>query len=636
MLWEAVLLPLWQQVGQVLPAGAAVWLALSLLTCCVLLLAERVRGRPLQTAWPVLAIATSLVYVTYRTTTSGVSWPERVAFAVLLAAETFSLLRFIVSQLTFATAPRAPEERARLPHEPPSWPTVDVLVPTYNEPREVLEPTLTGCLSQDYPAHLFRVHVLDDGRRGWLREWCRERDVNYLTRTDRRHGKAGNLNHGLAHTRGQVVVVFDADMVPLPHALRTLVAPLTVDPQVAFVQAPQVFYNQDPFQYNLRAPHWPNEQDYFMQVIQPRRAQHNAVLCIGTNVAYRRAALEDIGGIPTYSITEDTATSLALHARGWKGVYVSTVVARGLAPESWTEMMGQRDRWCRGSLQVLRKQCPLTTRGLTPMQRLIYLEGLLYWFFGLEKLVYIAAPLAFLLFDLRSVAAPALTFVAFWLPHQLVSVLLFPRVSGGKRTFWQSHVYELAMSPFLAWSTLRGLFGGAARFRVTAKGRQVAARRSPVAVLWLALLLLTTVALYRGVFTSAVPFDWVVLSAGWATYNAVGMFYALRASLDRPRLRAYERFPVDLPVRVEFRGYTLAGRLKNVSLGGALLKLEGAVEVAPEEELGVRLQHHTLRARVVRQEGAGLFGVVWTELTPDLYRAVWELSYGRLPEPSAT
>ncbi len=618
-----------------LPAGAAAWLALSLLACGALLLAERVRGRPLQPAWPVLAIATSLVYVAYRTTTSGVSWPERVAFAVLLMAETFGLLRFLVSQLAFATGPRSPEEPARLPHEPSSWPTVDVLVPTYNEPREVLEPTLTGCLSQDYPAHLFRVHVLDDGRRGWLQEWCRARGVNYLTRTGRRHGKAGNLNHGLAHTHGEVVVVFDADMVPLPHALRTLVPPLTADPRVAFVQAPQAFYNQDPFQYNLRAPHWPNEQDYFMQVVQPHRARHNAVLCVGTNVAYRRAALEDIGGIPTYSVTEDAATSLALHARGWKGVYVAAVVARGLAPESWSQMMVQRDRWCRGSLQVLRRQCPLTTRGLTPMQRLIYLEGFLYWFFGLEKLVYVAAPLAFLLFDLRSVVAPALTFVAFWLPYQVVSLVLFPRVSGGKRTLWLSHVYELAMGPFLARSALRGLFEGAARFRVTPKGRQLAAGRSPVALLWLALLLLTGAALYRGLLASAVPFEWVVLSAGWATYNAVAMVYALRASLDRPRLRAYERFPVDLPVRVAFRGSSLAGRLRNVSLGGALLVLDGAVEVAPEEALAVRLRHHTLHARVVRQEGAGLFGVVWTELTPDLYRAVWELSHGRLPEPSA-
>ena len=95
---------------------------------------------------------------------------------------------------------------------PDQLPTVDVYIPTYNEPFEVLEKTITGALCLDYPN--VRLWVLDDGRRPWLKAFCEGKGIGYLTRSNNAHAKAGNINHALTKTDGEFVAVFDADFVP--------------------------------------------------------------------------------------------------------------------------------------------------------------------------------------------------------------------------------------------------------------------------------------------------------------------------------------------------------------------------------------------------------------------------------------
>src|SRR5687767_14948681 len=104
---------------------------------------------------------------------------------------------------------------------PEQLPSVDVFIPTYNEPIEVLEKTIVGALCLDYPK--VSVWVLDDGRRPWLKAFCEAKGAGYLTRPDNRHAKAGNINHALAYTSGEFIALFDADFVPQRNFLmRTL------------------------------------------------------------------------------------------------------------------------------------------------------------------------------------------------------------------------------------------------------------------------------------------------------------------------------------------------------------------------------------------------------------------------------
>ena len=81
------------------------------------------------------------------------------------------------------------------------FPAVDIFICTYDEPLEILERSILTALVLDYPDAT--VWVLDDTRRGWLREYCAEAGARYITRGDNKDAKAGNLNNGLAVTAAQ-------------------------------------------------------------------------------------------------------------------------------------------------------------------------------------------------------------------------------------------------------------------------------------------------------------------------------------------------------------------------------------------------------------------------------------------------
>jgi len=148
-------------------------------------------------------------------------------------------------------------------------PEVDVFITTYNEEVEVLEKSIVGALALDYPK--FRVHVLDDGRRQWLRSFCEEVGANYIARPDNTHKKAGNHNYALARTDAPFIAVFDADFIPYQNFLwRTL--GFFAEPEIGIVQTPQAFFNADHFQNNLLLQKaMPDEQRFFFGHIMPCR-----------------------------------------------------------------------------------------------------------------------------------------------------------------------------------------------------------------------------------------------------------------------------------------------------------------------------------------------------------------------------
>ena len=127
---------------------------------------------------------------------------------------------------------------------------MDVYIPTFNEPMEVLEKTITGVLCLDYPN--FSAWVLDDGRRPWVKAFCEAKGVGYLTRPNNSHAKAGNINHALTKTSADFVAVFDADFIPQRNFLMRTMG-FFADPSIGVVQVPHAFYNYDPTQIQFGA-----------------------------------------------------------------------------------------------------------------------------------------------------------------------------------------------------------------------------------------------------------------------------------------------------------------------------------------------------------------------------------------------
>ncbi len=224
-------------------------------------------------------------------------------------------------------------------------PHVAILIATYNEELEVLERTIVGALALNHPVK--EVLILDDGRRDWLRDYCAAKGVRYLRRPDSRGSKAGNINHALGVLASDArppdfIAVLDADFVPHRGFISRSLA-LFHDPDVGLVQTPQHFFNPDPIQHNLSLSRsYPDEQRFFFDHMQPARDAWGIAFCCGTSSLLRWQAVQDAGGFPTESITEDFMMTLSLQDKGWRTVYLNEPLTEGLAPEGLKEYVTQR------------------------------------------------------------------------------------------------------------------------------------------------------------------------------------------------------------------------------------------------------------------------------------------------------
>ena len=350
-------------------------------------------------------------------------------------------------------------------------PLVDVLICTYNESLQLLEKTIIASTQMAYPKNKFKVYVCDDGRRNELKALCKKYGVNYITREDNQGAKAGNINNALKYIKGDLFLVLDADMIPKKEFLQKTIGYFE-DENLAFVQTPQCYYNKDMYQSNLKK-YIPNEQDFFMRDVQEARAYRGAVLHVGTNAVFRRKFIDEIGGYPTCSITEDMAVGMLLQAKGYDSIFINKVLVLGLSASTFGELVKQRDRWCRGNIQVFKHYNPFILKGLTPAQRICYVDGVLYWFSNLIKMFYIIVPILFLSTGIHFVESGFAELLNMTIPYILVQIFIFRILSPKSRRYMWTHYYEMAMAPHLSLSIIKEMFGFEVNFNVTSKDIEI-------------------------------------------------------------------------------------------------------------------------------------------------------------------
>jgi cellulose synthase (UDP-forming) len=510
----------------------------------------------------------------------------------------------------------------RLRGTPPGeLPTVDVLIPTYNEDVEVLERTIVGAKSIDYPNAL--VWVLDDGRRDWLEEFCARKGVGYLRRPDNRHAKAGNINHALALTDGQFVAIFDADFVPHRDFLyRTL--GFFEDAHIGIVQTPQRFFNPDPVQLNLGAPRlFPEEQRFFFDRVLPSRDAWDAAFCCGSNCVIRRSALELIGGIPTSSVTEDVLTTLALLRHGYVTRYLNEKLALGLSAESLKAFFVQRQRWCRGGVQILFLRDGPLGPGLDFMKRLLFFP--IYWLVQLPATLLLALmPIVYLWTGVPPLYVASLDdFLGYQLATLLFFVLTFAWLAPGSFVPVLTTAIHMFMAIRLAptaFATLIKPFG--APFRVTPKGaagRRGASDRTTAGVA-LVLLLASLGGALR------LPLGYLVghqhrlaeVAVACALFESVLLLIVLVLSVDRERPRAQDRFPFLGELMATPFALAARAQLRELSLAGGTLTFDAAPPLS--EDRAVRVEFAGLGGAhgQIKWIGETEAGVQWTWLDDGL------------------
>jgi cellulose synthase/poly-beta-1,6-N-acetylglucosamine synthase-like glycosyltransferase len=558
------------------------------------------------------------------------SWYEVGWIWFCFAVELLALLDLSILYLTFLRVtdrrPEADRHEARLRAvASDQLPWVDVFIPTYNEPFAVLEKTVTGALCLDYPN--FRLWVLDDGRRAWLKEFCEAKGIGYLTRPDNAHAKAGNINHALTKTNAEFVAVFDADFIPQRNfLLRTL--GFFSDPKVGIVQAPHAFYNNDPMQANLALRRaLPHDQSLFFESIMPSRDGWDAAFCCGSNSVIRRAALCSVGnGFPVESITEDILLTLTLLQRGYVTRYLCERLAYGLAPESIDAFFVQRQRWARGGIQTLFLASGPFGRGLTFVQRLMFLPT--HWLSQSPALMLaLVAPLVF-----------------FWtgiLPFVHVTTeaeiyYFFPTIialMAGIWVFAPAHFSPLAAYVLGTFQSFRLLphvvqtfvrpFGHI--FKVTPKGQGSGSQRYALGIFWMsATLIVLTVA---GLIINTIPELQIApagllpIAASLAALNVVVLFFVCMLSLQAPVRRGEERFRLDEPVLLfSGAGARTEARTRDISLSGVGIIVADRYRVPA---LGEKVRLHLAEVGFVAgsvTRGAGNFVGIEFDLPVSLER----------------
>ncbi len=342
---------------------------------------------------------------------------------------------------------------------------VDVLVPVYQEPISVIRRTLMAAKAIEYPHNTF---VLDDGHRPEVERIACELGINYYSRHDNKDAKAGNLNFGLRHSSAEFFMVLDADHIAMPYALDKLLG-FFCDPDVALVQTPQDYYNIDAFQYmNVQNGRglW-HDQSFFYNIAQSCSDHFNASSCVGTGVIYRRSAIDEIGGIPTTTVTEDIHTSLKLHKSGYQTVYLNEPIAYGIAASDLNEYNKTRYRWAIGNLHCLRHENILFCKGLTLKQRLSYLSLGLIYLEGWQQLLLFLIPIISLIFGFPPFEISIFN-IAVVLIFPWFSYLLLQEIGCGFTRFWTNEIFSMARWPIHIAASL-GLLGWKTRWASSSK-----------------------------------------------------------------------------------------------------------------------------------------------------------------------
>jgi cellulose synthase (UDP-forming) len=502
-------------------------------------------------------------------------------FAFEALAIVYTLMSIVILFRSIDRSGQANDAQKKMEREG-DFPPVDIFICTYDEPLEILERSILTALALDYPDAT--VWVLDDTRRGWLREYCAEAGARYITRADNKDAKAGNLNNGLALTAAQtnapVILVLDADFAPRRDFLKRTVG-LLLNPDVAVIQTPQFYYNPDPIQHNLLAAQsWVDDQRFFFDIFQPAKDAWGCAFCVGTSFIVRRDRLNEIGGFPSQAISEDINLTYTMLARGYETWWLNEKLSIGLSAEGIPEYITQRARWCLGTIQVaLLRDGPLFGSGFTLTQRWHYLHGVLNWLCKPFMVLLLVAPPIYWFAGIPAFEADYLSFLRYGMPALLSQIIYMAWISRS-RTLPLFMEATHAVTAFAISATLLSAvvkpFGRP--FKITDKGGDRSAPRvhwklasvfglislsSAASVVW------AFVSPYAASEISSLDFFNLI----WAGIAMLIAFIAFLVCFELPRGEAL--FAVDEAAQLALGDNVIAGHVTGLSTSGAQMSFAG-------------------------------------------------------------
>jgi len=433
-------------------------------------------------------------------------------------------------------------------------PTVDILIPTYNEPAHIIQRTVIGCQALEYPQK--KIYVLDDTRREEIKHLAQKLGCEYLTRPDNKYAKAGNLNHAIAQTSSDLIVVFDVDFIPTKNFLTRTVG-FFQDPTIGFLQTSQDFYNADLIAYNLGLSDvLPHATENYYSHYQLLRDGVDCTGLSGSSLVLNRAAIEKIGGFVTTSLSEDYFTGISLSAQGYKSIYLNEKLSAGLGTENMTGNLTQRLRWSRGTLQgFFIKENPCTIPGLKLIQRITHLEeGLFSWIGDFPRLCLLLTPFLYTL-GIVPIQASLPEILYFLLPYYLVYFTAYTWLNRKTQSFLIGDIYTSIHCIPLSLNLFKVLLNPFSEgFKVTPKGvsRNASVFHWDLASPLIGLLIINLISFGGTIYQFSTNQNQLAgIGIIWSAYNLLLIGCILRSLLDAPKV-SVEWFKLSKPIAIKF------------------------------------------------------------------------------------
>lgn len=593
----------------------------------IAMLVRKIPGQVTTLLLVVMSVSISTRYLWWRMAYT-LNWDQSLDLfwgMLLIAAELYTWVILLFGFLQSSWPLKRPP--ATLSTEVQNWPLVDIYIPTYNEPISVVKPTVYAAMGLDWPQDKLRIYLLDDGRREEFKNFAASLGIAYIIRPDNQHAKAGNLNHALTKTDGEYITIFDCDHIPTRSFLQITMGWFMRDPQLALVQTPHHFFSPDPFEKNLgKFRSIPNEGELFYGVLQDGNDLWNASFFCGSCAVIKRKPLLEVGGIAVETVTEDAHTALKMQRLGYSTAYINIPQAAGLATESLSAHIGQRIRWARGMAQIFRLDNPFFGKGLSWMQRICYGNAMLHFLNGGPRLIFLTAPLAFLLFHAYVIYTPALSVLLYVLPHMAHANLVNARIQGQHRHSFWAEVYETVLSWYIVRPTTVALLdpsGG--KFNVTTKGGLIGKNyfdwqiSMPFLILIGISLLGFCFGIWRIFWGPVDEIPTTLLNLLWTSYNMTLLGAAVAVSSEARQVRRSHRVQLHLPTLLHLpNGKLIRCHTEDFSEGGAALSLP--------EEIPELVRDTQILVTFWRGEEEFSFPALVTANSENLLRLRWNLA----------
>ncbi len=369
----------------------------------------------------------------------------------------FTIVYFLISQVVTAVTPDfdlPAHRKLAASWHPESYPAVDVLLPVCGEPVEVLRNTWENVAAlRDHYRGRVTGYVLDDSSSPKLQKMAGEFGFVYAGRANRGwYKKAGNLLYGYRISHAPYILLLDADFAPRADFLDEVLPHMEADPAVGIVQTPQFFRVLDQQSWLERGAG--AVQELFYRNIQTSLSTYDGAICVGTCAVYRRAALEDNGGMTLIEHSEDVHTGFDLYRKGWRLHYLPLALSTGVCPDNVAAYVNQQYRWCSGNMSMLGSKKFWGSK-LPWRVRLSYLSGFFYYVHtALATFVVPLLPVALMLFWPHSMRVQNLVWV---IPGLIYAGLIFPlwhRVPYRLEAYSARMIYGWA-HVFTIWDVLR-------------------------------------------------------------------------------------------------------------------------------------------------------------------------------------